>query len=136
MPLPQMLQHTDERVHASVRARRRLGGKNADGKTAYASAALKDWEMQRNDDSVSWVYAGKGADDKPRVMPEDELGEFELKLMETIDPSARDVLFGFTQALSYKKQVGGWIRNEKEKSVSIISYFVSAYDGTYGLLRR
>ena len=114
MPTPEMLQNTHEMVHASVRARLRLGGKNADGKTGYQSKALKDWALQNTSttngsvpqvngstakgQNANWVYTGQNKDGKnangqAKVMEEDELGVFELQLLELVDPSAKAELF-------------------------------------------
>ncbi|KAF2104523.1 hypothetical protein NA57DRAFT_70728 [Rhizodiscina lignyota] len=109
MPIEgEMLQHTNEMVHASVRARYKLGGKNADGKAAYQCKALGEWALQTSsaskfrssedgaveEDGVKWTYVGKAADGQGKVMVEDELGKFELELLEMVDPSCKAELFG------------------------------------------
>lgn len=102
MSLPEMLENTEERVHASVRARMKFGGKNADGSTTYKSPALKNWAMQtvkgvKTDPApahtlVEWVYTGKSKDGLGKIMIEDVLGDFELQLMDLVDPDAKTAL--------------------------------------------
>ncbi|MBE7182608.1 MAG: DUF2235 domain-containing protein, partial [Terriglobus roseus] len=87
------LQHTHERMHASVRLRASMGGLVDGGKwSAYQPAALDGWRLERRKDSLApgkadggeewlWVYEGDEEQFKGRVMQEDEAGVFERLLM-------------------------------------------------------
>lgn len=92
LPDPTMLQDTTEMVHASVRARFRLGGLDAAGKK-YNSNSLSPitWKQQQ---TWIWAYVGDEPQGVGKAMPEDELGYYELQLMQMVDPGAQAELFG------------------------------------------
>jgi hypothetical protein len=91
----ELLFNTNEYIHASVRARMQLGGKNYDLKTQYFPAALgaskydtvhtlkKQW-VAPTGDRKHWAYHGTG-------LEEDELGVFEKEVLDEEDGKA---LFG------------------------------------------
>lgn len=97
---PELLQNTNETMHASVRARIHMGGKGYEDKCAYAPQSLKDWVLgngeQRSDTdgtislsnkTARWVYIGKDPRAKVKVIFEEPLGELEMDLLE-LDPAA------------------------------------------------
>ncbi|MCJ1469024.1 hypothetical protein MMC07_007656 [Pseudocyphellaria aurata] len=76
------LRDTQEHVHACVRIRKDLGGLGTEDKGRYNPTALSGWRLagsgQQHD--VRWEYGGKeGA--PAVVLPEDRLGEIELRLL-------------------------------------------------------
>ena len=99
---PQFLEDTGERVHASVRARLAAAGLGLDDAGPWANPALARWRLRRADDDGRrdsgvlaafdapappaprwvWVYDGPAAEAPPvRVLPEDELGVYERRLL-------------------------------------------------------
>ena len=104
---PELLKNTNETVHASVRARLRMGGKGYEDKGAYAPQSLmKEWVLdngeQRSDagatisasnKTAKWVYNGKNPKAKGKVILEEPLGDFELELLR-LDPTAAAEVLG------------------------------------------
>jgi uncharacterized protein (DUF2235 family) len=83
IPKPDLLANTNELIHASVRARKALGGKKYDGKTSYDSDALIGWTSYDGKDGkpARWEYDGTDKDGKGKVMYEDDLGRFETLIL-------------------------------------------------------
>lgn len=80
--------HTNERIHASVRARVQAKATDVGGKTVnYSPKALEDWQTDVSDGkevafgSATWTYHGAKHGDQLETLPEDELGEIELELL-------------------------------------------------------
>lgn len=104
---PELLKNTNETVHASVRARLRMGGKGYEDKGAYAPQSLmKEWVLdngeQRSDvgatisasnKTAKWVYNGNNPKAKGKVILEEPLGDFELELLR-LDPTATAEVLG------------------------------------------
>ncbi|KAF2086334.1 hypothetical protein K490DRAFT_44602 [Saccharata proteae CBS 121410] len=98
-----LLVDTEERVHASVRVRMEDGGAGFNDRGRYKPAALKDWkcvekegysdDVERDVDEVRWVYYGNDQKCKGKILPEDELGRFEMELLKK-DPEAAARMFG------------------------------------------
>lgn len=76
------MRDTQEHVHACVRIRKDLGGLGTEDKGRYKPTSLVGWRLagsgQQHD--VRWEYGGK--EGVPAVvLPEDRLGEVELRLL-------------------------------------------------------
>lgn len=88
-PTGRLLRHTNEYIHASVRARWGLKGPGIEDKGAYKCEALRDWKnaVVKNDRSgerqkqVVWEYDGDLEDMQGKILYEDTLGEFERRLL-------------------------------------------------------
>lgn len=90
MELPELLLNTHEKMHASVRARLRLNGSGPNKSPRYKPNSLEGWELG----SKGWTYTGQNKDGAGKVLPEDELGYYELQLLDLVDPKAKAELFG------------------------------------------
>jgi hypothetical protein len=101
-PTKVMLRQTNEFVHASVRARIKFGGTDANGKQ-YDPEGLEDWELVQGTEAMGspsgtgtgalWMYRGSDAGAKGRVLEEDTLGKTELMVLD-LDPEMKQNLFG------------------------------------------
>jgi len=103
-PKQQLLHHTHECIHASVRARKELGGLDYPAwfKTSLYgdNPVLKDWTLQKEIRDgvqvVSWKYHNpKDSKDiaNGRVLPEAPLGELETRLLREFDLKTMEFLF-------------------------------------------
>ncbi|KAF1811720.1 hypothetical protein P152DRAFT_437425 [Eremomyces bilateralis CBS 781.70] len=99
-PQREKLSNTNERMHASVRGRIKLGGLDENQSSAYASPPLGKWSMKSKNEGgkVSWYWEYSGTDKdgfeggKPAVMVEDTLKGFELEVL-AMDLEAQAELF-------------------------------------------
>ncbi|KAL8953458.1 MAG: hypothetical protein Q9222_000662 [Ikaeria aurantiellina] len=77
----QILPHTEEYIHSSVRVRKLLGGPGPDDQGSYVPLSLQKWDILGNpaDKNVRWVHRHLG--DQQLVIPEDDMTDIELQLL-------------------------------------------------------
>lgn len=98
-PTGRRLENTNEHVHACVRVRMGLGGLGTADSGPYKSQALQGWRLagcEKNGEdanntadsqhtggrNIRWEYGGDAKQGPEITLPEDTLGDVELKLLE------------------------------------------------------
>ena len=98
-PTRRPLKHTNEYIHASVRARMALDGPGIEDRGVYRPEALRGWKnsvagggSSGGQREVRWEYRSRRGGPVERVLPEDRMGEVEKILLNTSPVVADGVL--------------------------------------------